>query len=521
MAMLAKSALGLDLGSHSIKAFELRQTLRGVEVGGAHVMPSEDPEDLRPFGERLQSFLRMHQLPVADAVCALPGPRLTGRRFEFPFSDRRRLTQAVPMSVEDELPFDLEGMLLDWERVGGDRGSSEVAATIAPRAEVAALLERLAEAGIDPRIVEAEGLVLGNLTSLYDLAGARVILDLGHRTTTLCLCIEGAAVAARTLRRGAASLSEALAEERGIDLRSAEEAKAEVGVAGFAGSSAGAALDRLTREIARSLGSFEPILAARALAAPDGLVLVGGGSRLHGIDEYLGDRLRVPTERLTPGSDELGRALLAAGDPLLLAPAAALAVRGTARATTSMDFRQDEFATRFDVGALGRQLVWTGVLGGVALVLAGALGASSIATQAGRADAVEGEVARLWSEAFPGRPAPSNVMGAMQGAVRSAHDRAEFLGVYRGNLSALDLLTEISARVPKDLDVVFEELNIDRQVVRIRGYSKSFEAVDRLRTELQEFTPFSQIKISEITTGREGAKSFNLTISLAPPGEQA
>ena len=79
-----------------------------------------------------------------------------------------------------------------------------------------------------------------------------------------------------------------------------------------------------------------------------------------------------------------------------------------------------------------------------------------------------------------------------------------------------DLLTEISARIPKDLQVTFEELAIDRQVIRIRGHSTSFEAVDRLRTELSAYAPFSQIKVSEITSGRgDKGKSFSVTISMA------
>jgi hypothetical protein len=345
-----------------------------------------------------------------------------------------------------------------------------------------------------------------------------VLADLGHRKTTLCLCADGSPLATRTLRIGAGQLSEALRSERGIDAAAAEALKAETGVAGLLGGAAGAALDRLAREIARSLGAFEPLLAARDGRRLDEITLMGGGANLHGIDGYLAERLGVPTQRLSPPDSEEGRALLAAGDPALFGPAAALAARGSARARTRTDFRQGEFAARFDVGALGRQLITTGALAGIALLLTATLAFTGIATRSQRADAVEGQLAQLWSEAFPDRPVPSNLLGGMQNAVRSAHDRAEFLGVYRGNLSALDLLTEISARVPKDLDVVFEELSIDRQVVRIRGHSKSFEAVDRLRAELQKFKPFSEIKVSEITSGREGAKSFNVTISLEPLG---
>ena len=133
---------------------------------------------------------------------------------------------------------------------------------------------------------------------------------------------------------------------------------------------------------------------------------------------------------------------------------------------------------------------------------------------------VEAEIARLYSEAIPG-PVPASAVAGLREAVRTANDRAEFLGVYRGNLSALDVVTEIYKRVPPDLDIVFEELSIDRQTVRMRVYAKSFEAADRLGAELAKFAPFAQARIGAIETDRKrGGKRFNVTISLAPPDER-
>ena len=100
--------------------------------------------------------------------------------------------------------------------------------------------------------------------------------------------------------------------------------------------------------------------------------------------------------------------------------------------------------------------------------------------------------------------------------MRQATDRAEFLGVYRGNLSALDLLTEISRRIPTSLDIVFEELSIDRQTIRMRVYAKRFQAADQLGAELAKFAPFSGTRIGAIETDRKtGGKRFNVTISLS------
>jgi Tfp pilus assembly protein PilN len=104
----------------------------------------------------------------------------------------------------------------------------------------------------------------------------------------------------------------------------------------------------------------------------------------------------------------------------------------------------------------------------------------------------------------------------MKEAVRRSQQRADTLGIYRGNLSALQVLTEISSRVPEGLDVIFEELSIDRQVIQIKGHTPSFENVDRLVAELEKYAPFSEITPGETTKdARRGGRTFSLRISLS------
>jgi hypothetical protein len=83
-------------------------------------------------------------------------------------------------------------------------------------------------------------------------------------------------------------------------------------------------------------------------------------------------------------------------------------------------------------------------------------------------------------------------------------------------LSALDLLTKVSQLIPDDLDVIFEELSIDRQVIRIRVYGENFQSADRLTASLAQFAPFARTRIGAIETdSKRGGKRFTVTISLA------
>jgi type IV pilus assembly protein PilM len=511
--------LGLDWGSYAVKAVELRQTLRSIEVARLHSLPLGPEPSLAP-----REFLLRHGLATERVIASVPGDRITRRLLRFPFKDRRKIAQATRFEVEGEIPFPLEDVFVDWEIVSEGEAQTEVAATVAPRSEVAARLETLAEVGIVPRILEAEGLVLGNLTGLVDLPGTRLLLDFGHRKTTLCLLVDGRAHLARTLPVGGGAITSAIAQERQLSLADAEQLKRNQGIfeRGFETRlpAAVGVLERLVRELTRTLASFEPMLNGVARTGIETITLIGGSARLHRLDEFLSDRLGLPTTRIQvpPGSPAAG--VLAAGDLTQFAPALALALRGTLRARSRMNFLQEEFAPRLDLRRVGRETRWTSILAGSALVLAMVWVATAITLDSRRAERLKAQTERLWSEAFPDVAVPENVPASLREALRDAEQRAEFLGVYRGNLSALDLLTEISANVPAGLAVVFEELSIDGRVIRIRGHAPSFEAVDQLRAALSNPTPFSEIRVSEIQSdAARGGNTFSVTISLATPEE--
>jgi hypothetical protein len=247
---------------------------------------------------------------------------------------------------------------------------------------------------------------------------------------------------------------------------------------------------------------------------------MGGGCELDRLDEWLAERTGLPCRRIGLPRADAGLGLVAEASPTLLAPAVALALRGSARTATRMNLRQDEFARRADFSRVRREFGTTGVLAAVVAGLALVSFSTGAVLESRQAGDVEQQIAALYREAFPDEPLPENPVAAMGAAVDDAEQRAEFLGVYRGNMSALDVLTEISRRVPKDLDVGFEELAIDKQAVRLRVYAKTFEAADRLGAELSKYGPFDQARIGAIETdNRTGGKKFNVTISLS--GEEA
>ena len=514
---IIKNVVGLDLGSHSIKAVELHQNLRELEP----IQFRSEPWKLAdvPESDRLGHFIRSHALPAHQIVCAVSGQDLSTRNLSFPFSEKRRLDRAVPFEVEDTIPFDIDDLVIDWEWLSQDGAQSDVTVAMAPREAIRGILERFDEAQLQPRIIEADGLVLSNLAAAFGLDGTHLLVDIGHRTTQLTLLVDGRPALSRSVPGAGEALSQAIARDRGCSFDEAERFKCEQGLLGegpeHAVSGAIAVLDQISREIIRTLQNPKA-LSADPLRHPK-ITLLGGTSRLHKLDDYLSERTGYEARRLSlpPGSEDA--ALVAGGDPALYGKAMALALRNTSRAQTGIDFRQDEFRYRHDfrrfMGADLRAPLALSIL--VLILFIGQIG-NEIATKARQGEEVRGQVARLYQEAFPKEPLPSNPLAALRQHITETRERAEFLGAYGKLQSALDLLREISQRIPADLEVDFDELNIDRRVIRIKVHAPNFEAVDRITNALSGEEAFRDTRVAgDIQNDkRRGGVTFSLNIAL-------
>jgi hypothetical protein len=321
---------------------------------------------------------------------------------------------------------------------------------------------------------------------------------------------------------GGAALLEAVSAE-GMSERDAEELIAREGLFRDAlePSSPGVAqvLERIAKEWFRALAGFETHLGGPAEEKVRSQILVGGVARVPRIDAFLAAKTGIDTRRFeVPPQQELGE-LIAAGDPCLFGPALALALRGTARARTRSNYLRGNWAPRVELGPLAQQFRGSALLAAAALALALLSSAGRYALADRRADALESQLRDIWTESAPGQALPSSVPSALKNSLRETRGRADTLGLYGGNLSALDLMTEISRLVPGDLSLIFEELAIDGQVVRIRGHTPSFAAVDKLQAALRGDARFGEIRVSEIQAdAKRGGNTFSLTISLRPAG---
>ncbi len=516
--------LGLDIGSWSLKGVVARGGLGRFEIlrYTGEVLREEGASEIgdpaAALSHALSLFRDIHRLAGMDPICTLPGPMTSTRRLSLPFSDPKKIRQTVPFEVESQVPFGIDEIVLDYQVLETASEGADVLVGLARRELIARHLRLLEDAGLDPRILELDAPSLANLAPFIENAdGFAFLADVGHAKTALCALSGRKLHSARTLPLGGLALTLALADDLRVERGEAERRKHEAGLDLLHPShpAFARALDRFVREIDRTFTAPENARIGR----PDRIVLFGGSARMRGLSELLQERLGIPVEAPVFRADERFAWRPNAEEALVGAAALALALRGVLRPPLSrLNLRQEEFAYRRDFTVLRRRFLPTVSIAGALLLLV-LVNIGVIMVQDRRQIAkLDAQMAEIFRQTQPGVTRIVDPLSQMRSGVSEMQRRAQALGIYGANVTALGVLREISSRVPTGVDVTITDLSIDEARIRVHGSTPSYELVDRLKSDLQQVSFFREVNVADVKTDRDGGKSFNLTITMGTPG---
>jgi type IV pilus assembly protein PilM len=518
--MFERSVVGLDVGSWSLKIAELAAGLRGAaflrfeELLLPQAAPSEEVE------ATIQLWLQSRGLSPEVLVTALSTERLTQRHLRFPFAGAKRVTAAIAYEIDEELPVPLSSVVLGHEQVLTRPDQTDVLVALAARSDVEEHLASCRRMELEPRIVESEGASLANLTSYLGLSDvSRLILDVGHSKTNLCLLVDGRPIALRRIEIAGRHWTDALAYDLSLSPDAALEHKHAHGIF-ERGSTKPVSkgirdlLEQLVREVQRSVQAvvgdpLDPV-------SPSEILLVGGSARIPSLARFFEERTGLPTRVLEVNRSDDGGSLFAESGPALFAQAAALALRGAStERVTQTDFRQGELGYSPDLSGLRPQLRLTVGLFVLFLALWTASAAARAVFASHRVGQLRGEVSSILAQTFPGTDPGADPLKTFEAKAAETRALAAHLGVTGKGLSVLEILRQISALTPESLDVSLDELSIERQSIVARGHSADFVSADQLKAELSKFDGFQRVLVTDVKTDpRRGGKTFTVSIRL-------
>ncbi len=514
--------LGLDLGSHSVKGLLLDTNARSSPVKGWAEVRRGEGERQETLRTALRELLAHPELQHADqVVVSLPGPSLVTHQLALPFSDPKRIEATIPFEVESQIPFDLGETVFDYQVASQvkDKGS-ELLVGVVRREEIATLLALLNEVGVDPRVVTHPGITYQNLMMQQPglFAGidaeAVAIVDIGHERTTLAIGRPGMGVEfARTFAGGGQNLSRALSTEFQTPLPEAHHWKEAHGALASAaqaqgpdGERAAAAFVRGLQPVLRELRPSFKAFTARSRRQVGAVLLCGGTARMPGIAEQLSKDLGMPTRLLEM---PLEASVPTTEQPSVM-QAYSLALRGQASGAKAPRFnlRRGEFAFKGDYDYLKDKvglLASFGVTLLLLLIASGVVRNSVLARREAQVDKVLCDVTQ-------------RILGSCEKNYDIALNRlkgVESPAAALPKLSAVNLLAELTQRVPADVAVTFDRIDIDLERISVRGVTDSSKQIDTIAAALRGHRCFKEVKEGKVEKTREGNKvSFRLDIQV-------
>lgn len=487
-------------------------------------------------------------------VVSFPGELATVRQVPLPFADTKRVEQTIGGELADLLPFEITDAVFDHAVVKRLEDGSSVSLCAATRKEdLAAFLGTVHAAGLDPKFLPVDAFQLHALYSHFlreDLSkaesplqpvpeagtfvaavpggppDARLVVDIGHDRTVLCAASEEGIAYTRVIRAGGRDVTAAIARAYGIAFEDAEEGKhadalvassrhpAPTDLAQRMSEVVAEGLSILVKELRRSLQAIRSEKKVRVAR----IDLVGGGSRIRNLANYLADQLNVPVANGVAVEQIVERQVEAARRPAYAcALASALRAVGETPAA-AIDLRVGEFQF---AGQLQHLKQRAPVIAGSVAILLMLLAANTFAQYHvinKRERSIDQQFCDI-TKTVVGRPIcePAIALSVMK-------DPQTELGSFKlPERSAVRVAAELSGMIPeklmKDEDVWINEFDINNERARVSGESASFDAVDQIVAEYAKDPCYAEIKKSRLRKKSDGkGVEFQLSMNLRCSG---
>jgi type IV pilus assembly protein PilM len=306
-----KTTVGLDIGSGLIKVVVMDHA-RGVpelvKVAVSPLLPDAIVEgevmDPRLVSDAIQETMERAGAKGTDVVTAVGGRDVIIKRIQTERVKEQQARELMRWEAEQHVP-DVESVELDFQVLEDtDESTPEemsVLLVAAKRELVDAKLRILSEAGLHPRLVDVDAFALHNAFELNHpeaMRGAVALINIGNEITNVNVLDNGVPILTRDLAVGTRRFQEDLQRHHGLSADDAERM-----VRGYDRKpQLTAVLEARGEEMAVGVERAAAFLAASARGAPQvrAIYLCGGGSRVPGLADILGQRLRLKVEYANP-----------------------------------------------------------------------------------------------------------------------------------------------------------------------------------------------------------------------------
>ena len=479
---MSRKILGLDINNDSVTAVLVLNAISGNQIAAAcHIARDGNTahEGFRVFVDRALAEIKT-RMDVAGCTCvaAYPADQVSFRNVTIPFKNSRKIKQVLPFELEPTLPVPVEEMDISFQHVKF-RDEGKLLVAVIPKTYTEERNEVLSAHGLTPEMVTISGYAVA--MNLIQTQKNGIFLDvMDDYRVSVGLFADGQLCVYRNIA--------------------------------LAVSSANAA-NRIALAVTRTLASFSDIF--QESFSPEAVYITGKGLAQTDLKTVFEDRFNLPVHEIDMRA-QLNIHLLpeVSYRPEIMDRALCLTMLDI-MGMEGLNFRERPFAGKKLFSEYKNRFVRTGVLAGVVLVIAMVSLFSDMAMTTRKIDAMDRQIKEIYTSTFPETTRIVDAVHQMRTAVAELKQANTASADQNKKVLAVDLLNQISKKIPKSVDVEVIQLVIGPDGVQLSGDTDSFNSVDEMKNSLESVSMFGNVKINSATIDKATKRiRFKLKMTL-------
>jgi type IV pilus assembly protein PilM len=307
----SKQLVGLDIGSNSIKAVELKSTKAGYELVsfGVEALAQDTVVDgaimdAPQVANAISKIFEAQKIKTKSVATSVSGHSVIVKRVPLPLMSEEELYDRIPAEASQHIPFDIADVNLSYQLLETMDSQMDVLLVAVKKDKILNHTNVLAQAGKAPVVVDIDAFALQNCFEVnYDPEPGQTValLNIGASVMNINIVRGGIPLFTRDVSVGGNQYTDALQKELDLSFEDAERLKKGEQIASVSDEQKQQILrsvsDILTLEIQKTFDFF------RATASGENIqriYVAGGTARVPGLVDLLREEFAMPVEELNP-----------------------------------------------------------------------------------------------------------------------------------------------------------------------------------------------------------------------------
>ncbi|MFZ4734881.1 MAG: type IV pilus assembly protein PilM [Bradymonadia bacterium] len=312
-----RNALGLDIGTSSIKLVQLKESKKGIQLASFSMapLPSEAIVDGAVMNsgavvDTIQAMVAAQKLKNRQCAISISGHSVIIKKISLPAMTPEELDESIKWEAEQYIPFDVNDVYIDYQilQTRPEQGQMDVLLVAAKKEMVDEYANVVREAGLEPVVVGIDCLTIQQCFELnygYPPGETIVLINTGASTININVVANGITTFTRDIAMGGNQFTEEIQKQLNVSYDEAEAYK----LGGERGVDAdsvvpqevervvSAVSEQMASEIHRSLDFY---MATSSEGRISRIYLSGGSAKIPALGRTLENRIGVACELVDP-----------------------------------------------------------------------------------------------------------------------------------------------------------------------------------------------------------------------------